>query len=62
MHEDFFVSDDVVVLNGGQNSDFVKGILYLFFWEVGELDFFEGVNLVVFLTLYFVNGWVCALT
>lgn len=31
MHEDFFVSDDVVVLNGGQNSDFVKGILYLFF-------------------------------
>lgn len=62
MHKDLFISNDVFVFNWSKDSDFVEGILDLFLWEVGELDFFEGVDLVVFLTLYFVNSWVCALT
>ena len=51
----------MVVLDGGKDADFVEGVLDLFFGEVGQFDFFEGVDLMVFEALDLVDDGVGAL-
>ena len=45
--EGFFVTDDVGVVDGGQDTHLVEGVLALFLVEVDEFDFFHGVGEVV---------------
>jgi len=51
VNKGIFISNDVGVVNRGQNSHFVQRILLLFVREVQHLNFLKGVYLWVFLTL-----------
>ena len=53
--EGVLVSDNVGAFDWGEDSDFVECILLLFFGEIGHFDFFEGVDLGVEDSLYFVD-------
>lgn len=41
--ENFFVSDDVVSVDRGQNAHFVDGIFSFFVAQFGELHFFQSI-------------------
>lgn len=45
--EGFFVEDNVLVSDGGEDADFVESVFFFLFVEVEEFDAFEGVDFAV---------------
>ena len=51
----------MIVLNGGKDADFIKGVLDLFLWKIGQFDLLERIDLVVFEALDLVDSGIGAL-
>jgi hypothetical protein len=60
VEEGLLVRDDVGVVETGEDSDFVEGVLLLLLGEGFQFHFFEGVDLVVFVPSHFVDAGVGA--
>ena len=58
VEEGFFEGDDEGCTERSENSDFVQSHFFLFGGELGEFDFFEGVEGAVVRSLDFVDGGV----
>ncbi len=53
--ECLFIADDVGIFDGGKNSDFVKGILFVFLLEFLDVDSLESVEALVVQSLHLVD-------
>lgn len=56
------VTDDVVVLEGSQDADFIEGVLYLLFGQVSQLDLLKGIDFLVGESFHLVHGRVRSLS
>lgn len=59
-YETFLIVDDVGVVYGGEDANFIESVFFLSIIEVVKLHFFYRVYLVVDQTLCLVNTRVCA--
>ena len=49
-------------MDGGKYSNLIDSILKLFFREVIEFDFFEGILLMISQSLHLIDRWISALS
>lgn len=54
--ESIFVANDIWMIDTGQNTNFIKGVLLLFLRELAHLYFLKSVSIVVAYSLDLVDG------